>query len=83
MKLVPPPEQRAEELRRSGLRMRSIRRQLGMTQMELAYTLGVTTETIRKWEHGLVKPSRLAEQVIRNVCAQEGLDLNQMRRFAV
>ena len=83
MRLVPSPEQHAEELRRSGLRMQSIRRQLGMTQLEMAYFLGVTTETIRKWEHGYVKPSRLAELGIRHLCAEHGLDLNRMRRFAV
>jgi DNA-binding transcriptional regulator YiaG len=83
VRLVPSPEQREEELRRSSLRIQAIRRQLGMTQLEMAYFLGVTVETIRQWEHGGHKPSRLAELGIRHMCAEHGLDLNRMRRFAV
>lgn len=81
MKLMPAPEQQAEDLRRSRLRILAIRRALGMTQLEFAYYLGVTVAQLSRWENGRVKPSRLAEHAIRNVCAEHGLDLNRMRRF--
>ena len=83
MRLVVSVEQREEELRRSSLRILAIRRALGMTQLEMAYFLGVTIAQLSRWENGRAKPSRLAEHAIRNVCAEHGLDLNRMRRFAV
>ncbi len=37
---------------------------MGLTQEELALTLGVTFPTVNRWENGHTKPSKLAMQQI-------------------
>ena len=44
--------------------IRYLRRQLGMTQEELAQALGITVGTVSRWEKGRFRPSRLARALI-------------------
>jgi putative transcriptional regulator len=44
--------------------IRYMRRQLGMTQEELAQALGITVGTVSRWEKGRFRPSRLARTLI-------------------
>jgi DNA-binding transcriptional regulator YiaG len=44
--------------------IRYMRRQLGMTQEELAQALGITVGTVSRWEKGRFRPSRLARALI-------------------
>ncbi|MBI4574612.1 MAG: helix-turn-helix domain-containing protein, partial [candidate division NC10 bacterium] len=41
-------------------RIRGLRGQLGLTQVQLAERLGVTFATVNRWENGASRPSRLA-----------------------
>lgn len=43
-----------------GTDVRAIRSVLGMTQEELARTMGVSRVTVARWESGERKPSRMA-----------------------
>jgi len=72
-----------EKQRRSALRVRAIRNALGMRQLEFAFYLKVAQNTVSNWENGKRLPSSLAEQAIRNLAAEHGLDLNTMRRFVL
>jgi DNA-binding transcriptional regulator YiaG len=47
-----------------SLTIRYMRRQLGMTQEELAQALGITVGTVSRWEKGRFRPSRLARTLI-------------------
>jgi putative transcriptional regulator len=40
--------------------LRKARRQLGLSQEDLARELGVSFSTVNRWENGRFKPSRLA-----------------------
>jgi len=44
----------------TGTEVRTLRRDLGMTQEDLAHELGVTVSTVNRWENGHTRPSRLA-----------------------
>jgi DNA-binding transcriptional regulator YiaG len=44
----------------TGPEVRALRRDLGMTQEDLAHELGVTVSTVNRWENGHTRPSRLA-----------------------
>ena len=44
--------------------IRYLRRQCGMTQEELAQSLGITVGTVSRWEKGRFRPSRLARTLI-------------------
>ena len=41
-------------------RIRGLREQFGLTQVQLAERLGVTFATVNRWENGVSRPSRLA-----------------------
>jgi DNA-binding transcriptional regulator YiaG len=41
-------------------RVKGIRRQLGLSQEELAHALGVSFATVNRWENGKTSPSKLA-----------------------
>ena len=43
-----------------GAKIRTLRKQLGLTQEEFAHEIGVTFATVNRWENGKSKPSRLA-----------------------
>lgn len=47
-----------------GGMIRYLRHQLGMTQEELAQSLGITVGTVSRWEKGRFRPSRLARALI-------------------
>lgn len=50
--------------------VKEIRRQLSLSQEDLARALGISFATVNRWENGLVKPSKLAKTQLDNFCAK-------------
>ena len=50
--------------------VKEIRRQLGISQEELAHELRVSFATINRWENGKSQPSKLAKAQFDNFCAK-------------
>ncbi len=50
--------------------LKEIRRQLAMSQEDLARQLGVSFATVNRWENGLAKPSKLAKAQFDAFCAR-------------
>ena len=50
--------------------VREVRRQLNMSQEDLAHELGVSFATVNRWENGRTKPSKLAAAQIDAFCAR-------------
>lgn len=50
--------------------LREVRRQLGISQEDLARELGVSFATINRWENGKVKPSKLAKAQFEQFCGK-------------
>lgn len=48
--------------------VKEIRRQLGISQEDLARELGISFATINRWENGQVQPSRLARNQFQAFC---------------
>ena len=42
--------------------VKEVRRQLGLSQEELAHSLGVSFATVNRWENGKTNPSKLARK---------------------
>jgi ribosome-binding protein aMBF1 (putative translation factor) len=42
--------------------VKEVRRQLGLSQEELAHELGVSFATVNRWENGKTTPSKLARR---------------------
>lgn len=53
-----------------GAFVRSIRRQLDISQEDLARELGVSLATVNRWENGQVQPSKLARAQLDAFCAK-------------
>ncbi|NCB32461.1 MAG: XRE family transcriptional regulator [Erysipelotrichia bacterium] len=58
-----------------GKRIRTLRKERGMTQAQLADRLGVTFQAVSKWENGRSVPDVL---MLREISALFGTDLNAM-----
>lgn len=57
--------------------IRGIRSKLDLTQEALADRLGVSFTTVNRWEGGDSVPQRAAQDAIRTLAAEAGLDLDQ------
>jgi putative transcriptional regulator len=51
----------------TGSEVRRIRKRLGLTQVELAAKIGVTSNTVARWERGLVRVTEPVARLIRLV----------------
>ncbi len=50
--------------------VKEVRRQLEISQEELAHELGVSFATINRWENGKTSPFKLARAQFDNFCAR-------------
>ncbi|WP_420792902.1 helix-turn-helix domain-containing protein [Lentisphaera marina] len=48
--------------------VKEVRRQLNLSQEDLAHQLGVSFATINRWENGKTTPSKLARNQFDNLC---------------
>lgn len=51
--------------------VKEVRRQLALSQEELAHALGVSFATVNRWENGRTAPSKLAQRQFELFCAQK------------
>jgi DNA-binding transcriptional regulator YiaG len=70
----PAPEEQIGDV------VRYLRQQLGMTQEELAQSLGITVGTVSRWEKGRFRPSRLARALIVEFARTHNVPLNLKTR---
>ncbi len=50
--------------------VKEVRRQLALSQENLARELSISFATVNRWENGRVKPSKLAKAQFDNFCAK-------------
>lgn len=55
----------------NAIDIKNLRQKLGITQESLANKIGVTHQTINRWERGAFKPSRLALEKIKQLEEKE------------
>ena len=51
--------------------VKKVRRQLGLSQEELAHALGVSFATVNRWENGKTMPSKMAKIVWKQFCQRQ------------
>lgn len=54
--------------------VKEVRRQLALSQEELAHALGVSFATVNRWENGKTVPSKLAQRQFEQFCRQKRKD---------
>lgn len=62
--MIRPPENFPEQVK-------DVRRQLSLSQEELAHALGVSFATVNRWENGKTTPSKLARRQFLLFCAEQ------------
>lgn len=50
--------------------VKKIRKQLGLSQEDLARELGVSFATVNRWENGQARPSKLAKAQLNAFCTK-------------
>jgi len=60
--MLKPPENFSKQVK-------EVRRQLGLSQEELAHELGVSFATVNRWENGKTAPSKLALKQFMTFCS--------------
>jgi putative transcriptional regulator len=55
----------------NSMEIKEIRDRLGLSQEALAHVLGVSFQTINRWERGIFKPSNLAVEKIKQLMEKE------------
>ena len=53
-----------------------LRRQLGMTQEDLARELDASTRTIQRWEAGQVTPTPVFRRLLRKLAADASINIS-------
>jgi len=51
--------------------VKEVRRQLGLSQEDLAHALGVSFATVNRWENGKTAPSKMAQSVWQQFCRRK------------
>jgi transcriptional regulator with XRE-family HTH domain len=54
--------------------IKKVRKQLGITQEQLARELDISFSTINRWENGHTSPSKLARRRLLEFCRNKNLD---------
>lgn len=55
--------------------VKSVRKQLNLSQEDLARAIGVSFATINRWESGNYKPSKLAKKAFEQFCEENKANL--------
>ena len=58
--------------------VRTLRRELKMTQEEFAHELGITVGTVNRWENGRFRPSKLARATLLEFASKHGVSLEAL-----
>ena len=58
--------------------VRALRRELKLTQEELAHELGITVGTVNRWENRRFRPSKLARAMLIDFAQKRGLSVEQI-----
>jgi putative transcriptional regulator len=53
--------------------VKDVRKQLGLSQEELAHALGVSFATVNRWENGKTAPSKLARRQFEQLCKEKNI----------
>lgn len=62
-----------------GIIIKSVRKELGLSQEQLARELSISFSTVNRWENGKTNPSQMAKEIFLNFCANNDLDIKKMQ----
>lgn len=61
-----------------GSIVKRVRKELGLSQEQLARELSISFSTVNRWENGKSKPSQMAKELFFSFCRSKKVCLNYM-----
>ena len=61
-----------------GSIVKRVRKELGLSQEQLARELRISFSTVNRWENGKSKPSQMAKELFFSFCTSKKVCLNYM-----
>lgn len=58
--------------------VKQVRKQLGLSQEQLAREMNISFSTINRWEKGKNKPSQMAKELFIAFCINNGINITSM-----
>lgn len=55
--------------------VKAIRKDLGLSQEQLARVLNISFSTVNRWENSKSRPSQMAKELFFKFCEQQGIDI--------
>lgn len=62
-----------------GSIVKRVRKELGLSQEQLARELSISFSTVNRWENGKSKPSQMAKELFFSFCTSKKVCLNYMK----
>lgn len=56
--------------------VKRIRKELGLSQEQLARELGISFSTVNRWENRKSHPSQMAKELFYSFCKDKNIDIN-------
>lgn len=63
-----------------GVLIKCVRKELGLSQEQLARELNISFSTVNRWENGKSNPSQMAKELFYNFCANNDVDIKKMKK---
>lgn len=63
-----------------GALIKCVRKELGLSQEQLARELSISFSTVNRWENGKSNPSQMAKELFYNFCANNDVDIQRMKK---
>lgn len=57
-----------------GLVVKQVRRELGLSQEQLARELSISFSTVNRWENGKTRPSQMAKELFFSYCTSKKIN---------
>ena len=57
-----------------GLLVKHVRKELGLSQEQLARKLNISYSTVNRWENGKSQPSQMAKELFHGFCKNNNVD---------
>ena len=62
-----------------GVLIKRVRKELGLSQEQLARELNISFSTVNRWENGKSNPSQMAKELFYNFCANNDVDIKKCK----
>ena len=57
-----------------------VRKELNLSQEQLARELNISFSTVNRWENGKTNPSQMAKEIFYSFCTSNGVDIKKVKK---